>query len=257
VKVIILAGGMGTRLAELTDVTPKPMVEVGRKPLLWHIMKIYSAHQFDEFFVALGFKGEVIKDYFLNFHLRYSNFSIRTRDGYIDSDGRRGEDWTVRLVDTGLNTETGGRIKRFAPWIGNEPFMMTYGDGVANVNIKDLVAFHRSHGKLATVTAVRPPSRFGELSLVGDQVEAFVEKPQIGAGWINGGFFVFEAGALEYIEGDDTVFERGPLARLAEDGQLVAYRHDGFWQGVDTLRDIRLLQQLWDQGNAPWKVWEA
>jgi len=255
-KTVILAGGLGTRLAEETDIKPKPMVEVGGKPILWHIMSIYAAYGYKEFIVALGYKGEVVKHYFLDlYHLR-NNLTIHTANGRVDvHDGKR-DDWVIHLVDTGLQTQTGGRLKRLAPWIGNETFMMTYGDGVSNINIQELLAFHRRHGKLATITAVRPPSRFGGLSFDGDMVVKFSEKAQIGEGWINGGFFVLEPGALDYIRGDETIFEREPLERLAEIGQLVPYRHGDFWQCMDMLRDVRMLENLWKQGNAPWKVWE-
>ena len=256
-KVTILAGGLGTRLSEETTVKPKPMLEIGGQPILWHIMNIYATHGYREFIVALGYKGEVIKNYFLNYYYLRNSFSIRLNNGHVDVHNSGREDWTVHLIDTGLRTETGGRIKQLAPWIGNETFMMTYGDGVANINIGELVAFHRRHGKLATVAAVRPPARFGGLSFDEDLVARFVEKPQIGEGWINGGFFVLEPGVLDYIKGDNTIFERDPLERLAQDGQLVAYRHDDFWQCMDTLRDVRLLESLWERGDAPWKVWEG
>lgn len=256
-KVIILAGGFGTRLQEETTVKPKPMVEIGGKPILWHIMNIYAAHSYKEFIIALGYKGEVIKNYFLNYYYLRNSLSIRLDNGRVDVHDIGREDWLVHLVNTGIRTETGGRIKRLAPWIGDDTFMMTYGDGVANININKLVAFHRRHGKLITVTAVRPPSRFGGLSFNGDLVAKFLEKPQIGEGWINGGFFVIEPDVLDYIEGDNIIFERKPLDRLAEEGQLVAYRHDDFWQCMDTLRDVRLLESLWQEGDAPWKVWEV
>jgi len=255
-KVVILAGGLGTRLQEETEVRPKPMVEVGGRPILWHIMKIYAAHGYKEFVIALGYKGDSIKNYFLNYYYLRNSFSIRLENGCVDvHDGDR-EDWTVHLIDTGLETQTGGRIKRLAPWIGNETFMLTYGDGVASINITDLVAFHRKHRKLATVTAVRPPARFGGIKFDNNnQVAEFLEKPQIGEGWINGGFFVLEPHVLDYIYGNEMIFEREPLERLAKDGQLIAYRHDDFWQCMDTLRDVRLLQSLWESGKAPWKVW--
>ncbi len=254
-KVVILAGGIGSRLSEETETRPKPMIEIGGQPMLWHIMKIYAAHRYNEFIIALGYKGEIVKEYFLRYHFRQNDVSVRLSDGQVEiHDGAR-DDWHVHLVGTGLYTETGGRVKRLAPWLGREPFMMTYGDGVANIDIRDLVSFHRRHGKLATVTAVRPPARFGGLDFEGDLVTQFVEKPQIGEGWINGGFFVLEPRVLDYVEGDETHFEYEPLQRLAEDSQLVAYRHEGFWQCMDTLRDVRLLRRLWDGGGAPWRVW--
>ncbi|HVF67315.1 MAG TPA: glucose-1-phosphate cytidylyltransferase [Pyrinomonadaceae bacterium] len=254
-RTVILAGGLGTRLQEETTVKPKPMAEVGGKPILWHIMKLYAAHGFDEFVVALGYKSEVIKDYFLNYRYQASDLTVRLSTGDVTVRDGKCEDWTVHLVETGLQTQTGGRVKRAAPFVGGETFMMTYGDGVSNVDIKSLLAFHRSHGRLATVTAVRPPARFGGMKFEGDLVAHFEEKPQIGEGWINGGFFVLEPAVADYIEGDETVFEREPLERLADEGQLVAYRHDGFWQCMDTLRDLRLLEGLWQSGNAPWEVW--
>lgn len=255
-KTIILAGGFGTRLSEETEVRPKPMVEIGGQPILWHIMSIYATYGYREFVVALGYKGEVIKHYFLNRYYLRNDLSIHMADGRVEvHDGERDE-WVIRLIDTGLNTQTGGRIKRLGAWVGNETFMMTYGDGVANINVEDLLAFHRRHTKLATITAVRPPSRFGGLRFDGDTVAKFDEKPQIGEGWINGGFFVLEPGVLDYIQGEDTIFERDSLERLAKDGQLVAYRHNDFWQCMDTLRDVRLLNSLWENGNAPWKIWK-
>lgn len=252
-KVVILAGGFGTRLAEVTDVIPKPMVEIGGRPMLWHIIRSYAAHGFNEFIIALGYKGEVIKQYFLDYYHRSTDISVHLGEGTVDSHQESREDWIVRLIDTGQQTGTGGRVKRVSPWTGDEPFMMTYGDGLSDVDIGKLVEFHRGHGKLATVTAVRPAARFGELKFDGDMVTSFVEKPQVAEGWINGGFFVLEPGAFEYIDGDETMFEQEPLARLAQDRQLVAYRHQGFWQSADTLRDIRLLRRMWEDGNAPWK----
>lgn len=255
-KVAILAGGLGTRLQEETTIRPKPMVEIGGRPMLWHIMRIYATHGFGEFTVALGYKGEVIKDFFLDYYHRRNGLSVHLGSGRVDvHDGSR-DDWLVHLIDTGDGTQTGGRLKRLAPYLSGATFMMTYGDAVSNVNIARLAAFHRRHGKLATVTAVRPPSRFGALEFDGDLVCRFAEKPQTGEGWINGGFFVLEPRVLDYIDGDETVFEKEPLERLARDGQLVAYRHGEFWQCMDTLRDVRLLQELWDGGNAPWKTWE-
>lgn len=255
-KVVILAGGLGTRLQEETVVKPKPMVEIGGHPVLWHIMNIYAAQGYKEFVVALGYKGEVIKNYFLNYYYLRSNFSIHLDNGNIDIQRPGQEDWVIHLVDTGQDTAIGGRVRRLASLIGDKTFMMTYGDGVADINIQELVAFHRKQGKLATVTAVRPPARFGSLGLSGDLVATFAEKSQTGAGWINGGFFVLEPGILDYIKGDDTSFEQESLERLAREGQLAAYRHDGFWQCMDTMRDVGQLELLWARGGAPWKVWE-
>ncbi|MBE2234078.1 MAG: glucose-1-phosphate cytidylyltransferase [Anaerolinea sp.] len=254
-KAAILAGGLGTRLSEETTLKPKPMVEIGGQPVLWHIMKSYAAHGFDEFAVALGYKGEVIKDYFVNYRYRARSMTVCLKSGDITLHNGQSEDWTVHLLDTGLETQTGGRVKRLAQFVGNEPFMLTYGDGVCDVNFQDLLAFHRSHGKLATVTAVRPPARFGGIAFDGDLVSRFIEKPQIGEGWINGGFFVLEPGIADYIDHDGMIWEREPMERLAAEGQLVAYRHDGFWQCMDTLRDVRLLEGLWQEGHAPWKDW--
>jgi len=255
-KVLILAGGFGSRIQEETSVRPKPMVEIGGQPILWHLMKIYAAHGFKEFIVALGYRGEIIKNYFLNYYHLRNSFSINLSNGNREVYKTGEEDWLVHLIETGLNTQTGGRIKRLSEWISGETFMMTYGDGVADIDIRDLMSFHRDHGKLVTISAVRPPARFGGLAFQGDLVAEFIEKPQIGEGWINGGFFVMEPGALEYIEGDETIFERDPLERLAREGQLVAYRHEGFWQCMDTLRDVRLLEGLWESGNPPWKKWD-
>ena len=254
-KVIILAGGLGTRLAEETDVRPKPMVEIGGRPALWHIMKIYGHYGYNDFLVALGYKGEVIKRFFMDYRLLTSSMSVSLGSGEVDWLDGEPEEWAVQLIDTGQATETGGRVKRLIPMTGGETFMMTYGDGVADIDISELVAFHRSHGKLATVTAVRPPARFGALAIDGDRVLDFVEKPQIGEGWINGGFFVLEPGVADYIDGDHMIFEHEPLGRIARDGQLMAYRHPSFWQPMDTLRELRLLRSLWDRGEAPWQVW--
>lgn len=254
-KVGILAGGLGTRLAEETEIKPKPMVEVGGKPILWHIMMYYSHFGFNKFAIALGYKGEVVKKYMLDYCLLNSNLTIRLRSGDVLKDGGSHPDWTVELADTGADTMTGGRIKRLAPYFGNQTFMLTYGDGVADVNLHDLLAFHRSHGKLATLTAVRPPARFGHMEFDGDQVVEFSEKPQTGEGWINGAFYVLEPGVFDYIDGDNTAWEKTPLERLAKDGQLMAYRHSSFWQCMDTLRDKRLLDSFWQSGKAPWKVW--
>jgi glucose-1-phosphate cytidylyltransferase len=254
-KVVILAGGMGSRLAEETVVRPKPMVEIGGRPILWHILQGYSAFGYREFVIACGFKSEVIKEYFHFFALRSNDCIVDLRSGSIRPLSTAAPDWQVALVDTGLATMTGGRLARVRPLIGGATFMATYGDGVGNIDIAALVAFHRRHGRLATVTAVRPPARFGGLTLDGDQVSDFSEKPQTGEGWINGGFFVFEPAVLDYIHDDATVLERDPLERLGREGQLMAYRHDGFWQPMDTVRDRQLLETLWASGDAPWKVW--
>jgi glucose-1-phosphate cytidylyltransferase len=256
-KVVILAGGLGTRLSEETTIKPKPMVEIGGKPILWHIMNTYAAYGFKEFVIALGYKGEAIKDYFLNYHYRSRSLTVQLKTGNVITHDQDGEDWTVHLLDTGIETQTGGRIKRVSEFIGREPFMLTYGDGVSNIDIAGLVQFHRAHGCLATITAVRPPARFGQMVFNGnDEVTQFAEKPQLGEGWINGGFFVFEPEIGSYIEGDQTIFEREPLERLAIDGQLKAYRHADFWYCMDTLRDVQLLNKLWEERNAPWKIWK-
>jgi glucose-1-phosphate cytidylyltransferase len=254
-KVVILAGGMGTRLAEETEVKPKPMVEIGGRPILWHIMKIYAAQGFSEFVIALGYKGEIIKNYFMNYYYWRNNISVDLRNGRVEAHEDGPEDWCVHLIDTGLHTETGGRLKRLAPWIDDDTFMLTYGDGLGSISIQELLSFHKRHGKLATVTAVRPPARFGGITLLDNQVVQFKEKPQIGEGWINGGFFVLEPKALDYIEEDATSWEREPLERLTAESQLVAYRHTGFWHSMDTLRDVRSLEALWQSGNPPWKSW--
>lgn len=254
IKTIILAGGLGTRLAEETVIKPKPMVEVGGHPILWHILNIYAASGYADFLIACGYKGEQIKEYFCNFHYRNCDITVDLRKGKLDLHSNRSPDWKVTLIDTGNETQTGGRVKRMKPFVGGT-FMMTYGDGVSDVNVRDLVNFHKSHGKLATLTAVRPPARFGGLAFEGDDVIEFSEKPQIGEGWINGGFMVLEPAVFDYIDGDETIFERGPLERLAKDRQLCAYRHPGFWQPMDTLREKHLLESLWQSGKAPWKVW--
>lgn len=255
-KVVILAGGLGTRLAEETEIRPKPMVEIGGVPILWHIMKHYSHYGFKQFVLALGYKGEVIKRYFLDYYRLNGSMSIRLSTGAVDVHKRECEDWSVHLIDTGMDTATGGRLKRLEPLLKEESFLLTYGDGVSNVDLHDLVRFHRSHGRIATVTGVRPPSRFGGLVFDGDCVAEFTEKPQIGEGWINGGFMVFEPRVFEYLVDDHTILEAQALERLAKDRQLVAYRHERFWQCMDTLRDKRLLETLWQEGRAPWKVWE-
>lgn len=255
-KVAILAGGVGTRLVEETDIKPKPMVEIGGRPILWHIMMHYSHYGYDEFVIALGYKGEVIKKYMVDYCSLYSNLTVKLKTGDVRIHDGYVPDWSVQLVDTGIDTLTGGRIKRLAPYLGNQTFMLTWGDGVSDVNLDDLLQFHRSHGKLATLTAVRPTARFGHLVFDGDRITQFTEKPQTAEGWINGAFFVLEPGIFDYIEADDTQWEREPLERLAEDGQLMAYRHTSFWQCMDTLRDKKLLQSLWDTGNPPWKIWK-
>ena len=255
-KTIILAGGMGTRLAEETLVLPKPMVEIGGKPILWHLMNIYGAQGFQEFIVALGYKGEAIKDYFLNFHALNSDLTLNLASGDHTVKATLPVPWTVHLVDTGLKTQTGGRLKRLATWLGgDDTFFMTYGDGLGDVDLCALLAFHQQHGKLATITAVRPPARFGGLALDGRQVVRFSEKAQAGEGWINGGFFVLDKAVLDYIEGDGTLWELDPLERLAAEGQLMAFPHEGFWQPMDTLREKQMLETLWSSGKAPWKVW--
>lgn len=255
-QVVILAGGLGTRLAEQTEVKPKPLVEIGGRPILWHIMKLYAHYGFKEFFIALGYKGEAIKRYFLDYYPLNGNMTVNLTQGQVQVHNSESEDWTVNLIETGLDTLTGGRVKRLQPWLKNQPFMVTYGDGVSNINLKELWAFHRSQGRLATLTAVRPPARFGGIIFEGNLVAKFTEKPQIGEGWINGGFLVLEPGIFDYLEGDQTSLEAEGLERLAEAGQLAAYRHDGFWQCMDTLRDVRLLESLWEGGNPPWKVWD-
>ena len=253
-KAVILCGGLGTRLAEETTVKPKPMVEIGGRPILWHIMKIYERHGFNDFILALGYKGEVIKDYFLNYHARLSDLTVHLKSGEVEFRNPTAEDWHVSLVDTGPGTMTGGRLRRLGPCLHDidGPFMLTYGDGVADIDLERLLAFHQKHGKIATVTAVRPAARFGGLQVEDGRVDSFREKPQTGEGWINGGFFVFEKGIFDYLDDDTTILEREPLERLAEDGQLMAFQHDGYWQCMDTVRDRDALQNLWDGGSPPW-----
>jgi glucose-1-phosphate cytidylyltransferase len=255
-KVIILAGGVGTRLAEETEVTPKPMVEIGGQPILWHIMKHYAYYGFKEFYIALGYKGEAIKRYFLDYYSLSRNMTIDYVTDKVEMYDKEQEDWVVHLIETGLNTNTGGRIKRLEKWLNDNTFMVTYGDGVSDVNLQELLRFHQSHGRIATVTAVRPPARFGGLIFDGDLVADFTEKPQIGEGWINGGFLVFNPEIFGYLEGDQSSLEADALEQLAKNGQLAAYRHDNFWQCMDTLRDKRLLESLWQQEEAPWKTWQ-
>jgi glucose-1-phosphate cytidylyltransferase len=253
-KAVILAGGMGTRLTEETQVRPKPMVEIGGKPLLWHIMKGYAANGIQEFIVCLGYKGYYIKEYFANYYLHASDVTFDLSSGTEQVHQATAEPWKVTLVETGETTMTGGRLKRVLPYVGDEDFCFTYGDGVSDLNIAELIEFHRQQGRLATITAVQPPGRFGALEADGDKVSAFVEKPHGDGSWINGGFFVLSPRIGDYIEGDHTVWERDPLERLARDGELSAYRYQGFWQMMDTVRDKNLLEDLWARG-APWKVW--
>jgi len=254
-KVIILAGGLGTRLAEETEIKPKPMIEIGGRPILWHVMKIYASQGFNEFFIALGYKSEYIKRFFLDYYSLNGSISINLSTGETETRDRESEDWQVHLIETGDQSMTGGRIKRLEPFLNDATFMVTYGDGVADIDINALLDFHRSHGKLATVTAVRPPARYGELLFNDDDTVQFSEKPQTGEGWINGGFLVFEPKVLSYLHDDGSVMEKDVLENLAKEGQLVAYKHYGFWQCMDTLRDKNYLEGIWSKGNAPWKSW--
>lgn len=255
-KVGILAGGHGTRLAEETEIKPKPMVEIGGSPILWHIMMHYSHYNHKDFVIALGYKGEVIKRYMVEYCSLSSNLTVNLKAGRVEPHGNDGiQDWTIELIDTGLNTMTGGRIKRLQPYMGDSTFMLTWGDGVSTVDLDKLLAFHRRHGRLLTMTAVRPPARYGHMEFEGDRIREFTEKPQTAEGWINGAFFVVEPQVFDYIDGDDTQFEKEPLERLAADGELMAYKHEGFWQCMDTRRDKYVLEKLWDSGEAPWKIW--
>jgi glucose-1-phosphate cytidylyltransferase len=257
-KVVILAGGMGTRISEETAVRPKPMVEIGGKPILWHIMKIYSHFGYNDFVICLGYKGYIIKEYFSNYFLHMSDVTFDMENNRMEVHQKYVEPWRVTLVDTGVDSQTGGRVKRIAPYIGRETFMLTYGDGVADVNISALVNYHKAHGKLATVTSTQPSGRFGALICDdANRVTSFQEKPAGDGSWINGGFFVFGSEIFDRIAGEHTVLEREPLEGLARDGQLVAYRHSGFWQPMDTLRDKLTLNALWDSGSAPWKLWQG
>jgi len=255
-KVVILAGGLGTRLAEETETRPKPMVEIGGRPVLWHIMKIYTTFGYTDFIICLGYRGYAIKEYFSNYFLHMSNVTFNMRDNSMHVHTANAEPWSVTLVDTGDSTAVGGRIKRILPWVQDDPeFLLTYGDGLGNVDIPAAVALHRREGRLATVTATQPPGRFGALRTQANRVTGFIEKPTGDGGWINGGFFVLSPRVGDYIEGDATVWEQEPMQRLAADGQLSVYRHHGFWQPMDTLRDKRQLEALWAAGNAPWKLW--
>lgn len=252
-KVILLAGGFGTRLAEYTDVIPKPMVPIGGKPILWHVMQTYASYEHKDFYIALGYKAEVIKEYFLNYHALSADFTVDLASGNVSSYHVDAVDWRVTLVNTGDESMTGGRVKRMQPFIGNETFLLTYGDGVADIDLDALLAFHRSHGKMVTVSAVRPAARFGELEIDGDQVISFKEKPQLHEGWINGGYFVVEPAFFELIAGDSTLLEREPLEQAVKMAELMVYRHEGFWHCMDTKRDHELLESMWAQG-APWSV---
>jgi len=255
-KAVLLAGGLGTRLGEETWLRPKPMLEIGGKPILWHIMKIYSAHGINEFIICAGYKGYVIKEYFANYFLHSSDITFDLSCNSIEVHNHKCEQWKVTIVDTGENTMTGGRVKRVRPYLNGETFLLTYGDGVADIDITETIAFHRKKRKLATVTAVRTPGRFGLLNLDTDHVKGFEEKPHGESGWINGGFFVVEPEALDYIDGDSTMWEREPMENLVGANQLAAYKHHGFWQCMDTLRDKTRLEELWNSGKAPWMVWE-
>jgi glucose-1-phosphate cytidylyltransferase len=255
-KVVILAGGLGTRLSEETEIRPKPMVEIGGRPILWHIMKHYAHYGFTEFVLALGYKGEDVKRYFLDYYQLNGNVSVDLGTGRVEVNHEHPDQWTVHLVDTGLQTNTGGRVRWLRSMLGDEPFMLTYGDGVCDLNLRELLAFHQANGRVATITAVRPPARFGGLLFAGDRVSSFTEKPQIGEGWINGGFMVFEPAIFQYLRDEQTSLEADALEQLATGGELVAFRHDRFWQCMDTLRDVRLLERLWQSGKAPWSTWD-
>ncbi|MBT3586375.1 MAG: glucose-1-phosphate cytidylyltransferase [Halobacteriovoraceae bacterium] len=253
-KVVILCGGKGTRLSEETVVRPKPMVEIGEMPIVWHIMNSYAKHSFKDFYLALGYKGDFIKRYFHDFNKSVNDVKINLGDGSVKNLNNKTVDWEVNLVDTGDESMTGGRLRRLRDELKGETFMLTYGDGVCDVDLTKLYDFHKAHGKAATVTAVRPPARFGEMLMDGDQVSEFKEKPRASVGWINGGYFIFESKVFDYLEDDSTILEKAPLENLANSGELMAYKHDGFWQCMDTMRDKNLLCELWDSGKAPWKV---
>jgi glucose-1-phosphate cytidylyltransferase len=255
-KAVILAGGLGTRISEETETKPKPMIEIGAKPLLWHIMKIYSAQGIDEFVVCLGYRGYVIKEYFANYYLHMGDVTFDMKDNRMEVHQSGAEPWKVTLIDTGAATMTGGRLKRVLPYVDGDEFCFTYGDGVADVDMRALIDFHRASGRLATVTAVQPSGRFGALDIEGEAIRRYEEKPRGDGGWINGGFFVLSPEVERYIDDDSSVWEQEPLQRLAEEDQLAAFRHEGFWHAVDTVRDKRHLQELWDSGNPPWKLWE-
>jgi glucose-1-phosphate cytidylyltransferase len=252
-KTVILAGGLGTRLAEETEIKPKPMVEIGDRPILWHILKHYAHFGHNEFYVALGYKGEYIKRYFVDYCALQGNMTVRTNEGIVNSHEREMENWTIHLIDTGHLTMTGGRLLRLRQHLSDGPFMLTYGDGLANVDISKLLEFHKRHGKIATVTAVRPPARFGRLEFDGDLVADFIEKPRQGEGWINGGFMVLEPAVFDYLDDDNTIFESNTLERLTAERQVAAFKHDDFWQCMDTLRDKKYLEEVWQSGQAPWR----
>ncbi|OQX20366.1 MAG: glucose-1-phosphate cytidylyltransferase [Candidatus Altiarchaeales archaeon A3] len=254
-KAVILAGGFGTRLSEETDLKPKPMVEIGGKPILWHIMKIYSCYGINDFVICLGYKGYMIKEWFANYFLHNSDVTIKLKNNELKVHNTQTEDWTVSLIDTGLNAQTGGRLKRVKDYISNETFMFTYGDGIADINIKELIKFHKNNRKLATMTSVQPPGRFGAIELKENKIISFHEKPAGDNAWINGGFFVLEPEVINYIKNDETIWEREPLENLAKEGQLMAYKHKGFWKPMDTLRDNRELNSLWESKKALWKIW--
>ncbi|NQV00201.1 MAG: glucose-1-phosphate cytidylyltransferase [Parcubacteria group bacterium] len=256
-KIVILAGGLGTRIEEETTIKPKPMVEIGGRPLLWHIMNIYSAYNFKEFIVALGYKGEVIKDYFLNYYNFENDLTVSLKTGKVDISKKCHKDWNVQLVDTGLDSMTGGRLYRLKERLKGETFMMTYGDGLGDIDIKELVEFHKSHGKIATVTAVRPAARFGGMRFDGNKVCEFKEKPQIGEGWINGGFFVFQPEIFNYLKDESSILEAEVLESLVNDDQLMAYKHEGFWHCMDTLRDKKTLEKIWNSNDVPWRIKSA
>ncbi|ARG98732.1 glucose-1-phosphate cytidylyltransferase [Legionella micdadei] len=254
-KAVILAGGLGTRISEETSVRPKPMIEIGGKPILWHIMKLYSTHNIHNFVICLGYKGYVIKEYFANYFLHMSDVTLDINNNKMEIHQNNAEPWLITLVETGEKTMTGGRIKRIANHVGNEDFCLTYGDGVSDVNISELIAFHKRQKGLATLTAIQPPGRFGSLIMDNERITGFKEKPQGDGGWINGGFFVLSPQVINYIQDDDTIWEKDPLERLAAEGELSAFHHDGFWHPMDTLRDKNYLEELWESGKAPWKTW--
>jgi glucose-1-phosphate cytidylyltransferase len=254
-KAVILAGGLGTRISEESHLRPKPMIEIGGRPILWHIMKIYSHHGINDFVFCLGYKGYIIKEYFANYFLHMSDVTFDMAENRMDVHQRNAEPWRVTLVDTGQDTLTGGRLKRVRSYLNGESFCFTYGDGVADIDIGKLLEFHRRHGRIATLTAIQPPGRYGSVLIDRARVTSFQEKPAGDGAWINGGYFVLEPGAIDYIEGDQTSWESGPLARMVRDDQLRAYQHDGFWQAMDTLRDKNQLEELWQSGRAPWKCW--